>query len=223
MSSVLMKAIFSAMVLVVMAGGVNAQTYIGGSLGYSEFPELASSTDAVLGKVGSMGSAQRTQSKTDLGFRVFAGTWMTDRLGLEFGYADLGKSTETIVATGTSGAATWSGRVATTVTYAALELSTGPRTVGETLWIWKLGGCWARTLSSASLSGTSGYSSQLHSANGAGAFLGTGFERKITSNLTGRLEFEVFFNVPVQFDRAGASATSASSMSLVTLGLTESF
>jgi hypothetical protein len=206
-----------------------AQPFVGGSLGYTEYQDLVSSTDAIPanaiapGSVGSITSTRHTQDKNGLGMRIFAGDWLTDHIGFEIGYADLGKSSERITAVGTSGTATWNGKLGVSAVYTALDLCAGNRSVGDTNWLWKLGGYYAMTNSDASLSGPGGYPNQSRSDGTTGAYLGTGFERRITSNLSGRLEFEVFFNVRPQFDRGTGSFSSTTSVSLVSLALTQSF
>jgi hypothetical protein len=212
-----------------MSAQANAEAFVGGSLGYSEYAELVPSDAAVFGNAspsnssGSVISAQRSQNKGALGYRIFAGAWMTDLLGAEVGYAALGKTTEALTNMSVSPTLTWTGSVATTAIYGALDLHAGVHKFDEANWYAKLGAYSAWVHSDSSLSAAAGYSHLTESTTCIGPFFGIGYARKVSSNLSARMDVEVFYNVKVVFNQGNATFSSVTSVSLTSLSLMETF
>ncbi|MEJ2762034.1 MAG: outer membrane beta-barrel protein, partial [Gammaproteobacteria bacterium] len=97
------SAIVFAIILSLFSINAAAQNYgfyVGGSLGYTDFHQSASEIQSILASAGLSGvNATANVDDTDMGWKLFGGFHFNKYLGIEGGYADLGRTKLSLNAT----------------------------------------------------------------------------------------------------------------------------
>lgn len=213
MKNILKKMLVVSVLLAACGQASAGESFIGGSVGAVTYPDsVTSDTTFAVNSVhaantGTTILGSGTQNTGSTGLKIFGGSWLSDSLGYEVGYADLGKSKETITTTGV--ATTWNAEASGSAFYGAalggLKLNETSRIVG------KLGVYSANFKVAASVTGPGGSASLNSSSSNTDLLVGVGYEYKLTHALNLRTEYELFNNVKV--------GSANASFGLLTLGL----
>jgi hypothetical protein len=213
-------AILSSSVLFLMVGAhAHADSFVGASMGQAYYPNFVDEDTATVTQLvrnanpGLSVSGHGTQDKTGFGYKLFGGTWINDHVGVEVGYADLGKPTETVTTSGVS--TVWTAKVKSTALYGAALVGSKFGNGDGTVFL-KLGAYQSKSKIDYSVIGPGGSAGLSQSTNGSGGLIGFGASSRIANGLDLRVEFE-------HFDKVKISDSSKADVNLLTLGLVHPF
>lgn len=187
----------AAAVLAIFTSQASAEGFIGGGLGLAIYPDYVSTltniatTAVAQANPGTIIGGSGSQKIVSGAAKLFGGGWFNDYLGIELGYANLGKTTATITTTGI--ASTWAADISSTAVYEAI-LFRFKSSDTQSIQL-KVGQYRANTNLSASVTGPGGLAATKASASNKGLLIGLGGSRKFSAHWSERMEFERFNGV----------------------------
>lgn len=192
-----LSSLYAAAVLAIVTSQASAEGFIGGGLGLAIHPDYVSTltniatTAVAQANPGTIIGGSGSQNSVTGAAKLFGGGWFNDYLGIELGYANLGKTTATITTTGV--ATTWAADIFSTAVYEAI-LFRFKSSDTQSIHL-KVGQYRANIKLSASVTGPGGIANVKASASNTGLLVGLGSCRKFSAHWSERMELERFNGV----------------------------